>query len=503
MDTRTTAPTQMTPRPTLPTLLVDGYKVGHVFQYPTDTEFVYSNLTPRKSRIASNGVVFFGLQYFVQEYLIRQFNENFFNRPLAEVMKTYQRRIDGYLGPGAISYDHIRELHEYGKLPLKIKAVKEGTIVPHGVPVLTLVNTNAKFFWVTNMLETIMSAILWKACTSATSAHEFRQAFERYSRETVGEAANPFIDWQGHDFSFRGMSGLEDAMLSGAAHLLSFTGTDTIPAIDFLENYYGANADTELIGGSVSATEHSVMCMGLKDSEQETFRRLIEDVYPKGIVSIVSDTWDFWSVLTNILPALKDKVLARDGKVVIRPDSGDPVKIVNGDPDAPVGSPEWKGAIRLLDETFGHTVTARGYKVLNGKVGLIYGDSITPERQENMLDGLKRNGYASDNVVLGIGSYNYQYVTRDTHGFAVKATFGVTRSGGDTAIYKDPKTDDGTKRSARGLLRVDRVNGVLKLRDSVTREEEAGGELELMFEDGKLMRFETLATIRKTLREQA
>lgn len=487
----------------LPALLVDGYKVGHVFQYPQDTEFVYSNFTPRKSYTGkSTGVVFFGLQYFLQEYLIRQFNENFFSRPEAEVMQAYRRRIDNYLGKDAITYEHIRDLHRHGRIPLKIKAVKEGTVVPHGVPMLTLSNTDPNFFWVTNMLETILSAVLWKGCTSATSAHQFRNTFERYSGLTVSAAPNPFIDWQGHDFSFRGMSGLEDASLSGAAHLLSFTGTDTIPAIDFLENYYGADSDRELIGGSVSATEHSVMCMGLQDSEQDTFRRLIENVYPTGIVSIVSDTWDFWNVLTQILPALKKQIMARNGKVVIRPDSGDPVLIINGDPDAPEGSPEWKGAIRLLDEIFGSTINAQGYRVLDPHIGLIYGDSITPDRQEQILSGLMKNGYASDNVVLGIGSYNYQYVTRDTHGFAIKATFGATRTRGDTPIFKDPKTGDGSKRSARGLLRLDRENGVLKLRDNVSREEEAGGELETVFEDGKLVRFETLARIRETLRSQ-
>jgi nicotinamide phosphoribosyltransferase len=487
----------------LPVLLVDGYKVGHVFQYPKDTQLVYSNLTPRKSRNSQDkGVVFFGLQYFIQEYLIRQFNENFFSQPQEQVMAAYSRRIDNYLGKDAITYEHIRQLHQFGRLPIKIKALKEGTVVPHGVPMLTLQNTDPRFFWVTNMLETIMSAILWKGCTSATSARRFRRSFDAFSAMTVSDQPNPFVDWQGHDFSFRGMSGLEDAVISGAAHLLSFTGTDTIPAIDFLEQYYGADATKELVGGSVSATEHSVMCMGQENSEQETFRRLIQDVYPSGVVSIVSDTWDFWKVLTDILPALKPSILARNGKVVIRPDSGDPVLIINGDPSAPKGSPQFKGAIVLLDEIFGSTVTAKGYKVLDPHIGLIYGDSITPERQEQILSGLAKNGYASDNVVLGIGSYNYQYVTRDTHGFAIKATFGVTKSGGDLAIYKDPKTDDGTKRSARGLLRVDRVNGKLTLTDNVTREIEQGGELETVFENGTLLRFETLATIRATLKKE-
>jgi nicotinamide phosphoribosyltransferase len=147
----------------LPALLVDGYKVGHVFQYPNDTEFVYSNFTPRKSYAGNSaGVVMFGLQYFVAEYLIRQFNENFFSRPEEEVMMAYKRRIDNYLGPEAITYEHIRDLHRHGRIPLRIKAVKEGTVVPHGVPMLTLCNTEPQFFWVTNMLETILSAVLWK-----------------------------------------------------------------------------------------------------------------------------------------------------------------------------------------------------------------------------------------------------------------------------------------------------------------------------------------------------
>lgn len=488
-------------KPILPALLVDGYKVGHPFQYPADTEEVYSNLTPRKGRDPTSlGVVFFGLQYFMLEYLVRQFQEHFFGQPLQSVMTDYKRRIRAYLGPDAITYGHIADLHEYGRLPVHIKALPEGTLVPYGVPMLTIRNTHPKFFWVTNMLETIMSAVLWKPITSATSAHRFRQVFEHYSRETVSDAANPFIDWQGHDFSFRGMSGLEDACMSGAAHLLSFTGTDTVPAIDFLEQYYGADVDKELVGGSVSATEHSVMCMGLESCERETFRRLVQDVYPMGIVSIVSDTWDFWAVLTEILPSLKEQILARNGKVVVRPDSGDPVKIVCGDPAASEGSPEAKGAIRLLDEVFGHTLTPKGYRVLDPHVGLIYGDSINAERQEAILGGLKANGYASDNVVLGMGSFTYQYCTRDTHGMAMKATWGRTVSGGDQVIFKRPKTDDGGKFSARGLLRVDRVDGKLVLRENVTREEEVGGELVSVFHEGELLRSQTLAQIRERLR---
>ena len=481
----------------LPTLLVDGYKVGHIRQYPKGTTLVYSNLTARKGRDSSfDGIVFYGLQAFIKEYLIDQFNKNFFNKPLDEVLKQYARRIDNYLGKGAMTYDHIADLHKLGYLPICIKAVPEGTFVPYGVPCLTIYNTDPKFFWITNSLETLMSTELWKSCTSATSSRQFRKTFEKWSKITVSDEPNPFVMFQGHDFSFRGMSGVADAALSGSAHLLSFVGTDTVPAIDFLEYYYGANVEKELVGVSVPATEHSVMCMGLEESERETFRRLVEDVYPSGIVSIVSDTWDFWNVITNIIPSLKTSIMARNGKTVCRPDSGCPVKIIVGDPNAPVDSPEYKGAIQCLDETFGHTITSKGYKVLDSHIGLIYGEQITRERQEQILSGLAAKGYASDNVVLGVGSYNYQYVTRDTHGFAIKATYGETEDG-TMAIYKAPKTDtDGVKKSAKGLLKVYRKDGKLTLQDQVDWSQQAEGELEVVFFNGKLTRYDTLAEIR-------
>jgi nicotinamide phosphoribosyltransferase len=485
----------------LPILLKDGYKVGHKFQYPENTTLVYSNMTPRKSR--SEGVdeiVFFGLQYFIKEYLIRQFDENFFSRPKEEVLREYARRLDAYLGKDSITYQHIAALHDLGYLPLEIKALPEGSLVPMRVPIFTVRNTLPDFFWLTNMLETLMSAVLWKPSTSATTAFQYLRTFTEYAGATVG-GDESFIPWQGHDFSFRGMAGIEDAVISGAGHLLSFTGTDTIPAIDFLEEYYQADCTQELIGGSVPATEHSVMCMGTQDGEIETILRLVRDVYPSGIVSIVSDTWDFWQVITEFLPSLKEQILSRNGKVVIRPDSGDPVKIIVGDENASVGSPEYKGAIECMWETFGGTITQKGYKLLDGHIGLIYGDSITTERQHAILEGLKRKGFASYNVVLGIGSYTYEYVTRDTFGFAMKATYGEVKGVGRD-IFKDPKTDDGTKKSAKGLMQVyrDPSTGRLALKDQCTWEAEGKGELRPVFRDGKLLVDERLEEIRGRVR---
>ena len=482
---------------TNPLHLIDFYKADHRRQYPEGTTLVYSNFTPRKSRIHDqHEVVFFGLQYFIKEYLIRQWDEQFFQKPKAEIVARYRRRMDTSLGPGAVTMEHIEALHDLGYLPIEIKALHEGSLVPLRVPMLTIRNTRPEFFWLTNYLETLMSCILWKPCTSATTARRYRQVFDKYADLTAGN--RDFVPWQGHDFSMRGMSGIEDAVLSGAGHLLSFAGTDTVPAIDFLEDYYGADAERELIGGSVPATEHSVMCMGTMDDELGTFRRLITQTYPAGIVSIVSDTWDFWQVVTEFLPILKKEILAREGKVVIRPDSGDPVKIICGDPAAPAGSPERKGAIECLWETFGGTTTEKGYRLLDPHIGLIYGDSITPERQVAILEGLRRKGFASFNVVLGIGSFTYEYVTRDVFGFAMKATYGEVNGEG-RPIFKDPKTDDGTKKSARGLIKINRGEEGFEMEDDVDWAAERGGALETVFLDGKLVREETLTAIRERL----
>lgn len=482
-----------------PLMLIDFYKADHRRQYPEGTELVYSNFTPRKSRLEGNeNLVFFGLQYFIKEYLVKQWNEGFFNVPKEKIVADYKRRMDNALGKDSIPVEHIAELHDLGYLPLIVKGLPEGTIVSPKIPVVTVYNTHPKFFWLTNYLESLMSAILWKPSTSATTAFQYRKTFDAYARTTVSDNNIDFVYWQGHDFSFRGMSGIEDACISAAGHLLSFYGTDSVPAIDFHELYYNADSDKELVGGSVPATEHSVMCMGTKDNEIGTFERLIAELYPKGIVSIVSDTWDFWKVITEFLPELKSKILARDGKVVIRPDSGDPVKIIVGDKDATPGSPEYKGAIECMWEIFGGTVTDKGYKLLDSHIGLIYGDSITLQRQKAILEGLKEKGFASFNVVLGIGSYTYEYVTRDTYGFAMKATYGEVNGEGRN-IFKDPKTDDGTKKSAKGLLAVHRADGKLKLKDECSWEEEKQGLLQTVFENGKVLNEQSLSQIRERI----
>jgi len=476
-----------------PLLLTDGYKVDHRRQYPDKTTLVYSNWTPRKSRIEGlDEVVFFGLQYFIKKCIIHDFEEYFFKQPKEEVIKKYSRRINNYLGENQVGTKHIEDLHDLGYIPMVFKALPEGVSVPLRVPMFTMYNTIPEFFWLTNYFETLLSAVIWLPCNSATIAKEYRKVLDKYAGET--SSVPEFVDWQAHDFSMRGMGGIEAAITSAAGHLLSFTGSDTIPVIDFFEDYYNANSDTELIAGSVAATEHSVMCMGTTEGECETFKRLVTEVYPKGIVSIVSDTWDLWKVLTDYLPRLKEDIVAREGKVVIRPDSGDPVDIICGNPNGKTEQ-EKKGVIELLWDVFGGTTNAKGYKELIPQIGAIYGDSITVARATQIAERLKEKGFASTNVVLGIGSFTYQYNTRDTFGFAMKATYGEV-DGEGRAIFKDPITDDGTKKSAKGLMKIDLVDGVYHLTDNVSWEEEKQGELKEVFRDGKLLLDQSLSDVR-------
>lgn len=485
---------------------LDSYKLGHADQYPAGTTKVYSNFTPRSEwhfnvpdQYKDGKVVWFGLQGFLQE-MQSVWDQTFFNvdieAELADVAEIYAP----FCGPNGFNLDRLRALHNLGYLPLEIKALPEGTRVPVNVPVLTITNTLPEFYWLPNFLETWLSTELWKSSTSASTSYVYRKIINRYAELTGGSLE--FVDWQGHDFSMRGMSGVQDAAKSGAGHLISFLGTDNIAAVKYLRDAY--RGKETFIGGSVPATEHSVMCAGGKESEVETFRRLLK-TYPSGVLSIVSDTWDFWNVITNTARELKDEIEARVpdsiglAKTVFRPDSGDPVFIICGNPEAEPGTPEFKGAVECLDEIFGSTVNAKGFKTLNPRVGLIYGDSITPQRAEQILFRLAEKGYASDNIVFGIGSFTFQYTTRDSLGFAMKATY-VEIEGVGQAIFKDPKTDGGTKKSARGLLCVGKNDiGDYVLFNDVSPNYEKAGQLRRVFLDGELYNIDSFEDIRARL----
>ena len=392
-----------------------------------------------------------------------------------------------------------------------------------GVPVLTIKNTLPEFYWITNFLETLISNLLWKPMTSATIAHQYKKNLTKWALKT-DEKAIGFVEFQGHDFSMRGLDSIDATISSGLGHATSFLGSDSLPVIHGARKYYG---ETEGVVHSVNATEHSVMCAGGDQDELETFKYLMKQ-FPTGILSIVSDTWNLWDVVKNkpdgYLVQLKDEILARDGKIVIRPDSGDPVDIICGKKHDIVGKNEFrawgqslndriseqeaKGVIELLWDIFGGTVNEQGYKVLDPHIGAIYGDSITLDRAEEICKRLEAKGFASTNIVLGIGSFTYQFNTRDTFGFAMKATYvEITSVGGHQQlqvegreIFKDPITGDGTKKSAKGLLQVRKDRGGdYYLVDGVSWEEERGGRLQPIFKDGVFENKTTLTEIRKRL----
>jgi nicotinamide phosphoribosyltransferase len=488
-----------------PLFAIDFYKVDHRRQYPEGTTEIYSNFTPRSvihnHNLLSdfdNKVVVFGIQHFLIDFLYSRFKFGFFNKPVKEVIEAYKDMVMTALGLEDFDCSHIEALHNLGYLPICIKALPEGSRCPIGVPVLTIVNTLPEFFWLTNYLETIISASLWKPMTVATIAFEFKRLLTQYARKTGADES--FIPYQIHDFSFRGMSGWDDASICGAAHLALFQGTDSISAIDLANRMYFAAETVSCVGSSVPATEHSVMCCNGIDGEYATIKRLITEVYPEGIVSIVADSYNFWEVLDVILPSLYKEIMSRSGKVVIRPDSGNPVGIICGDFFAAEGTPANRGALRMLWDTFGGSINPEGYKVLSPRIGLIYGDSITVDRARLILQIMEEMKFASSNIVFGVGSFSYQYVTRDTFGFAMKATSAVI-NGERRTIFKNPKTDNGKKKSAKGLLMVglDLETGSYTLSEDVSAYTEKDGFLQIVYNNGIMENCTDLCEIRHNL----
>lgn len=569
-------------------LATDGYKLGHGPMYRRKTTKVGSNLTPRTDKIhMRNCTVFYdgklvwvGGQAAVQE-LHENWERTFFSQPKGVVLKDYADFLMGYLGRDLPTVDQMASLHDLGYLPLEFRSLPEGSLVPMGIPVLTITNTLDDFFWLVNYHETPLSCTTWKTATNATIAREYSKICEHYLKVTGSYDAFT-LSVMCHDFSMRGMSGIEDAARSGIGHLTSFVGTDTLPAITYAKGYYDASG---LIGISVPATEHAVTSNNIlsilaeleageyeflsaeqrniyhKMAEAGEELRLIAEVMfvydlitrivPNGIVSNVSDTYDFWGMLTRGYPYLKEVIMRRDplglqpGKVVVRPDSGDPVQVICGLTVVPEGcvyedaeeydvieedgkyftfeviwehsygeswatgiqllkevsEAEVKGAIRILYETFGGTITDTGHKLLDSHIGLIYGDSITTKRAEEILRRLAEQGYAAANVVFGVGSYTYQCNTRDTFGFAVKATNSII-NGDEVAIYKDPKTDS-KKKSAKGRLFVskDYSDGDFILTDNVRENEEnsSGNMLQVIYRDGVFLKRVTLDEIRQRI----
>jgi nicotinamide phosphoribosyltransferase len=537
-------------------LLTDAYKLFHKeASIPGMTE-QYENFTSRSGKLSNipdhlfDGVVNLGVQYYIKKILIEGWNKTFFDQPKELICAYLQKHINA-LTMSEYDISHFEELHDLQYLPLLIKALPEGVVVPYGVCPLTFRTTHKKFSWIAGYLETICSTTVWPMMTSATTSRAYIKAvITAFDKAGLSHDLIPFMI---HDFSCRGMFGDQAGDMSGFSHLASGNcGTDTISAILLAEKYYNADVEKELVGVSVPATEHSTTTTYIMYLEQEkgltkqeaeiAYIRYLFDIRPTGIVSHVFDSFDFWGNVETILPILKEEIMCRDGKFVTRPDSGDPVKILTGykvyteqyssihggaefkkgnydavktsrgevfpaqyrqngvydgvevdTTSAPLSTVEVKGLIEALWDIFGGTETVKGYKLLDEHIGAIYGDSITLQRQDEIYSRLMDKGFAPV-VVLGVGSYSYQYVTRDTHGSAIKATWSKVNGIG-VNVQKDPKTDS-NKKSAKGLLRVELENGVYVLYDQQTEEQEKEGLLRPVFENGKLLYETSLQEIR-------
>lgn len=483
-----------------PLLLKDFYKSTHSSMYPLGTTKIISYYTPRMTRISEDHLIMFGLQAFIIEYLIRSFNENFFSQPKELVLAEYKRVLDNTLGRDIVDYDKIGRLHDLGYLPIEIKALAEGTRVPIHVPMFEISNTHEDFAWLVNTLETALSCSMWHTQISANVGYMYREIVDLFYDRSVDDNVprNKAIS----DFSMRGQESCESAIKSSAAFCTSFLLSATIPSILYLEDYYFCYCqENDVLYGAIS-TEHSVMNSNFAvDGDEITgIKRLLNETYPNNSFSMVADSYDYWNLVDNIVPACKEDILRHNGYFGIRGDSGDPVHIV----------PE---TVARLWETFGGTINSKGFKVLDPHVKVIYGDSITPQRAMDIYTHLIDREFACNNVSLGVGSFSMQCLeegrglkpyTRDTFGIAIKATYCEVNGKG-IPIFKDPKTDDGNfKKSQRGMCVVfEDEYGKIDYLDGYTKDtiHSFQGEnlLKTVFKDGKLVNTYTLQEVRDRL----
>jgi len=493
----------------------DGYKVGHKRMLAPNTNFLYGTWIPRSIKHANKGItkiLSFG-QQLTWRWLHDEFTENFFKLPLEQAMK-FGKDMSLYLMQD-FNASHFEELHKVGYLPIKAKSLPEGIETNPNVPHMTFINTKSGFAWLTLYLETIVSSLAWVSSTSATTALQYRRNAKHWVMKT--DPTNAWlIDYMCHDFSARGMSPF-DMISSGMGHATSHRGSDTLIVILAARYFYGEPEDKVCIN-SVNASEHSVSTTKIFTvGEQQMIADWLKE-FDKGILSIVADTFDLWKLITVYLIALKSEIMGRDGKLVIRPDSGNPIDIICGHEefivedgkyftldnrfmkDSPIADkdiPACKGVIELLWDIFGGTINNQGYKVLDPHIGVLYGDSITLDRQIKIYERLAAKGFASTNIVLGVGSYTYRYVTRDSLGFAAKGAW-FEADGKEYDIYKDPITDDGTKKSLKGLIQ---VTENYEVKTQCTHEEESKGMLKVIYEDGKFFNETTLEQIRERIKK--
>lgn len=452
-------------------LLTDSYKVTHWKQYPPKTQTVYSYFESRGGRFPHT--MFFGLQYFLKEYLqgVVVTHDNIREAKDLITMHLGNKNLFNEAG-----WRYIIEEHG-GKLPVKIKAVPEGSVIDNLNVLMTIENTDPNCHWLTNYLETLLVQV-WYPSTVATQSREILKVLKRFAYET----GNPeLVSFKLHDFGFRGVSSVESAGMGGLAHLVNFLGTDTIEALVFAKNYYNEHC----AGYSIPASEHSTITSWGKENEAKAMENMLDQYSDCPLVACVSDSYDIFNACSNIWgDKLKDKIMAKDGTLVIRPDSGDPRSVV-------------LEVLQRLWDKFGGNTNEKGYKVLDPHVRVIQGDGVNYDSIIEILEGMKSHEFSIDNIAFGMGGALLQKLNRDTQSYAFKCC-SVTVDGEQIDVYKDPVTDIG-KVSKAGRLKLVEIDGkdgksVRTLRASITSEPDL---LQEVFLNGNITKEYTLSDVRK------
>ena len=453
-------------------LLTDSYKVTHHYFYPKGTEKIYSYL---ESRVGAefNKTIFYGLQYILKKYLEGQIVTQ-------EKIDEADNLIANHIGPDIFNRDgwqYILDEHD-GHLPIEIKAVAEGTPVDVGNSLMTVENTDDKSYWLPNYLEPLLLQV-WYPSTVATLSAEVRKLCNFYLEVTGSVKDN--LDFMLHDFGYRGATSTESSMLSGSAHLLSFSGTDTIAALTIPENYYN---DSNLYGFSVQATEHSVMTSLGPEGEISQILNVIDNA-KDGVLSLVIDSYNYRNFLeesgksgTELNEAILNFLDGEDNKVVFRPDSGEPVSTTID-------------CLNLLSEGFGSHLTDKGYKVFDLNIGLLWGDGLNYQKIRDILFAMKSAGWAAQNIIFGMGGGLHTAVNRDTQRNAFKCSAQL-RDGVWHDIFKNPL--DSSKKSKTGRFKLIRENNSFR---TVPIDSEGEDYLQTVFKDGELLIDDTFADIKQ------
>ncbi|HAA90881.1 MAG TPA: nicotinate phosphoribosyltransferase, partial [Rhodospirillaceae bacterium] len=448
---------------TNPLLNTDSYKASHFLQYKPGTEYVSSYIEARNGDQRVDYTLFFGLQIFLATALARRITAD----DVAEAATFWEAHGEPFHRDG---WDYIVE-HHGGRLPLRIEAVREGTILPVGHVQLQIVNTDPACFWLTSFLETALLRAVWYPTTIATNSWACVAMIADALEETDGSREG--AEFKLHDFGARGVSSFESAGIGGAAHLIASRGTDTVSGAVYARNYYGA----EMAGYSIPAAEHSTMTSwGGEEGEPDAMQNMIDSYKDFGarIFACVSDSYDVFRAVNDYWgDRFKDQILNLDGTLVVRPDSGEPVEIV-------------PAVIEALMDRFGFAETDQGYRLLPSQVRVIQGDGITRNSLKSILAAMRRKKLAVANVAFGMGGGLLQKHDRDTFGYAMKAS--ACRIGGDWQdVFKQPRTDPGKVSKKGRLALVKDDNGLfetVRLEELGTRE----NQLETVFEDGEIKR---------------